>query len=102
MYRQGDVLIIPVKSIPESAAEMQRDNGRVILAYGEVTGHAHAIKHTSAVMLADNDNRYLRLVEEVPLIHEEHNTINLPAGNYRIVIQREWSLEDGMIRPVLD
>ena len=42
-YRQGDVLIVPVRSMPGGMARRERDGGRIVLAYGEVTGHAHAI-----------------------------------------------------------
>lgn len=42
--RQGDVLLIPVASIPETAVELQPEPDRpIILAYGEATGHAHSI-----------------------------------------------------------
>jgi hypothetical protein len=53
MYRQGDVLIIPVESIPERLDAIDRDDGRVVLAHGEVTGHAHAIKAEGAVLFRD-------------------------------------------------
>src|SRR5258708_19796990 len=43
LYRQGDVLIIPVEWIPEKLDPVDRENGRVVLAHGEVTGHAPAI-----------------------------------------------------------
>ena len=43
MFRQGDVLIIPVAKLPDCLEPMKRERGRVILAHGEVTGHAHAI-----------------------------------------------------------
>ncbi|HKD30375.1 MAG TPA: hypothetical protein VKC66_31265 [Xanthobacteraceae bacterium] len=36
MYRQGDVLIIPVRSIPEKLDPIDRKDGRVVLAHGEV------------------------------------------------------------------
>jgi hypothetical protein len=39
MYRQGDVLIIPVAGIPDDSEPIARENGRIILAHGEVTGH---------------------------------------------------------------
>jgi hypothetical protein len=42
-YRQGDVLIERIAKMPTSTTPVARDAGRVILAYGEVTGHAHAI-----------------------------------------------------------
>lgn len=42
--RQGDVLLVPVTSIPATAKEVTPDNGLpIILAYGETTGHAHGI-----------------------------------------------------------
>lgn len=40
-YRQGDVLIERVDSFPANLTKVARDGDRVILAYGEVTGHAH-------------------------------------------------------------
>lgn len=42
--RQGDVLLIPVKSLPKDCKPIQPEAGRrFVLAHGEVTGHAHAI-----------------------------------------------------------
>lgn len=100
--RQGDVLLVPVTSIPAAVSEVPRDRGRVILAYGEVTGHAHAIAAPEATLLTTADNeRFLRLVGAVDLVHEEHATIAVAPGQYRVVIHREWT--DAMAaRPVLD
>jgi len=41
--RQGDIFIKRVPALPTDLAELPREGGRVILAHGEVTGHAHAI-----------------------------------------------------------
>lgn len=41
--RQGDVLLTPVQSLPAGCVEVPNDRNRIVLAYGEVTGHAHAI-----------------------------------------------------------
>ena len=44
MYRQGDVLIVPLTGeAPEEADEQAREDGRIVLAHGEAIGHAHAI-----------------------------------------------------------
>src|SRR5206468_2136597 len=43
IYRQGDVLIQRVACIPASTAPVERVDGRIILAEGELTGHHHAI-----------------------------------------------------------
>src|SRR5207244_3151024 len=50
IYRQGDVLILRVETPPATGALIARDTGRVVLAYGEVTGHSHAIKSKYAKM----------------------------------------------------
>jgi hypothetical protein len=97
IYRQGDVLIRRVDSIPTGAKLVKRDEGRIVLAYGEVTGHAHAIMDREAELLTvpDVDARFLRIMASsgVELRHEEHATIKLPAGNYEIVQQREYTPE---------
>lgn len=93
--RQGDVFLIPVGSIPDGTAEVARDNGRVVLAYGEVTGHSHAIAAPAATLLrTDTDERFLRIVgAPVDLVHEEHTTIEIAPGEYRVVIGREFSAD---------
>jgi hypothetical protein len=96
LYRQGDVLLRAVGAVPASAKPVGRDAGRIILAYGEVTGHAHAIDAPEAeatlVSTAENE-RFLRLMADVDLVHEEHATIHLPRGLYEVILQREWTDE---------
>lgn len=41
--RQGDVQLEPVAALPAGCTEIKPDSNRIVLAYGEVTGHAHAI-----------------------------------------------------------
>lgn len=104
--RQGDVLLRRVESIPETAkvAEKkdQAGNDRIVLAYGEVTGHAHAIHDLDVVdvFVTGEGVMYLQVKEEAKLQHEEHGTIALPPGNYERTIQREYSPE--AIRDVRD
>jgi hypothetical protein len=101
MYRQGDVLVVPVKGIPARAKPVGRDRGRIILAHGEATGHAHAIVSDEAELLAAGEGRYLRVRGAgATLSHEEHRAIPLPPGEYRVVIQREYRPEGE--RRVLD
>src|SRR5689334_10760214 len=99
MYRQGDVLLIPINNLPVEAIEEKREE-RIVLAYGEVTGHAHAIHTKSAKTFVANDNRYLRVVESTVLQHEEHDPIKLPSGDYKVLIQKEYTPEE--IRNVAD
>ena len=96
MYRQGDVLLIRVDDIDTTAPQQRDTAGRIVLAYGEVTGHAHAI-HDHGVTLYGTDlaERFLEVLTEggAILSHEEHGPIQLPEGNYRVVRQREWAPE---------
>lgn len=102
VYRQGDVLLKQVRSIPADATKTEIKD-RVVLAFGEVTGHAHAIEELESVevFVKADGTMYLKVSKDgADLRHEEHGTITLPAGNYERVLQREYSPE--AIRNVQD
>lgn len=89
-YRQGDVLIIGIAAIPKDAKCQKRD-GRIVLAHGDVTGHAHAIHDTHVKLLQRGDQVFLRIDgKPAELRHEEHSTIALPPGKYEVRRQREY------------
>jgi hypothetical protein len=93
MFRQGDVLLREVKSIPKTAKREKR-TGPIVLALGEVTGHKHQILDPDVEVFVKSDGTmYLKVDGEAALQHEEHGTIVLPAGNYERVQQREYSPE---------
>jgi hypothetical protein len=104
MYRQGDVLIIPVQSIPENLEPIERKGGRAVLAHGEATGHAHAIAAAGAALFRDAELAaiFMTVSEEAPvaLMHDEHGTIMIPPGKFRVVRQREYV--PGAVRYVAD
>jgi hypothetical protein len=96
----------------EKGNEIPRDGGRVVLAYGEVTGHAHAITSKSATLhapkgadVSDADalrmgTRILSARASVALTHEEHSRIDVPRGEWGVRIQRQY--DEGVSRPVED
>lgn len=107
LYRQGDVLVIPVDTIPTDGTKpVGREHGKVILAHGEVTGHHHAIVDDDADLVtteqADELRMWLNITASGPvaLTHQEHDTIMLPPGQYEVRRQREYTPE--RIVPVLD
>ena len=62
-----------------------------------MTGHAHAIAapDAEATLLSVSENeRFLRIVAAVDLVHEEHATIHLPPGSYAVIRQRVWTDAD--------
>ena len=99
LIRQGDVLLIPTDRIPANTTPVPRDAGRVILAYGEATGHAHAIDHDDAQLVTTEQAGELRMwlqvtaAEPVALVHDEHDTLMVPPGLYERRIQREYTPE---------
>jgi hypothetical protein len=94
--RQGDVFLEKIEDVTEAELgdRLPRDKGRVVLAYGEATGHAHAIEGQGAILFAGkaaNADRFLRVLRPVSLLHEEHAKIALEPGLYRVRRQVEWS-----------
>lgn len=87
--RQGDVLLFPVAKLPKGAVEVTPDKGDVILAFGEVTGHAHRIQAPSARVFDFGAERYIQILEKTALTHEEHTAIMLDKGIYRQAFQHE-------------
>ncbi len=98
MWRQGDVFIAAVPSIPAAA----QPRPHCVLAEGEVTGHSHRIKETGAArMFAHAGSLYLEVTATLATVaHEEHGPITLRRGTYRVWQQREYSPE--AIRTVRD
>jgi hypothetical protein len=96
-YRHGDVLIEQVSSLPRIREKLPH----TILAHGEVTGHSHRIKEPGAELFQTPEGFFLHVVAKpVSVVHEEHQTITLAPGYYRIWRQREYSPEE--IRIVRD
>ena len=105
-YRQGDVLIERVGKILSTAIR-QPTLPRIVLAHGEATGHHHALETSEPVdwwKEEDKDDRnrrlagltgklYFSLPTGGTVTHQEHDSIVLPAGNYRVSRQREYSPE---------
>jgi hypothetical protein len=97
LYRQGDILLRRVDTLPAAATVVARRGRRIVIAEGETTGHAHAIDAPpdEATLLTTAENaRFLRLTSVVELRHEEHAPIALAPGIYEVIQQREWTDAD--------
>lgn len=97
-YRHGDVMLEQVGALPE---HVQPQKGTT-LAHGEVTGHAHRFAEPASVQLyrALDGLLYVKVLEPADLTHEEHKTLTIPPGIYRVWQQREYTPEQ--IRRVVD
>ncbi len=96
MYRQGDVLLVPVTGVSRRSNGMKnvrkkRSEG-VILAAGEATGHHHRVREVGVSEYRKGDKRYLFTGSAGGTItHEEHDPIKLPKNSvFEIVQQREY------------
>ena len=116
IWAQGDILIEKVADAdgkpigPAGSGQFGIDpDGSSVLARGEVTGHRHRFMMGAAITMFRDDG----LARDVPselyighvkvgasgadLVHEEHDTIALPPGCYRIRRQREWTAEQARV-----
>lgn len=110
--RQGDVQLQPVAALPHGCKELPPEGNRIVLAHGEVTGHAHAIydhiatpgaadeiaeaaieraKSKARLWAAPDGSRYLEVTEAVTLRHEEHTAHTLHPGVYHLPTQVEYT-----------
>jgi hypothetical protein len=102
LYAQGDIILELVEDLTPLSLLPRDPDGAVVLARGELTGHRHAFYGRGVALFRDD-----ALARDVPaglyvghvkvsapsadLRHEEHATISLPAGTYRIRRQQEWA-----------
>ena len=108
-FFQGDVCIESVEPTPPRGSLVApASDGAIVLAEGEATGHRHAFYGDNVTLFRDDG-----LARDIPaklyvghisiegdsaeLKHEEHDTIVLPKGTYRIRLQREF--EDTSVGP---
>ena len=114
--RQGDVLLLQVVALPSQCTVLPVEGNRLLLAFGEMTGHAHAIYDhcadapitaenasdlaTAAIARAQakarlwnspNGDRYLEVTATVTLQHEEHTQHQIPPGIYHLPRQVEYT-----------
>ena len=104
MLRQGDVLVVPVKSIPKDLSIVEPENGRLILARGEATGHHHSLALSNRVTMFRDDasggQLYVQADAPVLLEHQEHTALTITPGLYKVIIQR--TVQSGLARRVAD
>jgi len=116
MYRQGDVLIEKIPEIPDREVVTES-----LLIRGEGRNHGHFIVGSDLTISRANNNeltegggiitQYLELKQEAELRHllidsghwtNEHDTIHIPPGKYRVIKQREYNPYAKAIRAVRD
>lgn len=102
---QGDVPFHPYKG--KIIGEFTKHNGSVVLALGEQTGHKHIIsvpnvEDMTIYRLADG-GWIVDLRGMATVTHEEHGSITIAPGLYRVGKEREVDhFADSVVRQVVD
>jgi len=89
IYWQGDIVFVPVDGLPKEEKTEVKDR---ILARGEITGHTHAVRQgAEAMVYMMGTQMYLHALRPVEIDHQEHGTITLPIGYFKIQRQAEYT-----------
>lgn len=96
IIRQGDVFLKKVEkvAVKPTGKKVEPQNGRLILAFGEATGHHHSVPADVCEMYEDEKATMLVVNAPTTLDHQEHATIEINPGVYWVVRQREWTDND--------
>ena len=106
--RQGDVYLIRDEPF-WPCSTVRPENGRHVLAHGEHTGHHHSFAGSDQIELLreaagapGSGGVYLEVKPGAPALleHQEHGSIAVAPGTYRVLRQRQYTL--GMAQRVLD
>lgn len=101
--RHGDVNLAPFTG--EIKGQEIKHKGQMILALGEVTGHAHrlTVKNPEDMEIFETVyGRIIRLKSEGILSHEEHKSITVPVGDYVQKMEQEMDWFQNVARQVVD
>lgn len=92
-FRQGDVAFRKVSKLPEGLKKMDLVNNRVIVGFGETSGHTHGFEQGAAATLYANEDgskRYVSLEKPADLVHDEHTSISFEPGVFEVIQQKEY------------
>lgn len=94
--RQGDVCLQKIDALPVGCVAVETEKNRIVLAYGEMTGHSHAIYEDidQVKVWAINKVKYLEVMATVMLKHEEHSAATIEPGIYKLPVQVEYTPEE--------
>lgn len=105
---QGDILIIPVDTIPAGVKAGVVKGSNFVIAHSE-TGHDHVIDRARAEVYEAADDQFIAYIRtlgdgaEIKHLrdHDTHETVTLePNKTYQVRRQREYTPEG--FRPALD
>jgi hypothetical protein len=100
-FGHGDVLFEKIDSLPQGLVNLNTN----VVQEGEHTGHAHRLTSGEYEVLQHPETKvkYLRVITEARISHEEHKTQELPGNHiFRIGIMKEFDYDSMEQRQVVD
>ncbi len=96
--QQGDVGLERVANVPKDAT---RKEGRTV-AYGEATGHHHTFVEDTVELYEKDGVLYVNAPEGGTLTHQEHGTIEVEPGVWRMKPVHEYDYDTEERKRVID
>lgn len=94
-YRHGDLFVYQTDRPNLRLVKQFVEDNEVTLLRGEATGHNHKLIGDFTLFRSNDKSEegmgYFEVHTKANLDHEEHGVIDLPAGFYAIVRQREYT-----------
>lgn len=103
-YQQGDVVMIKIEGKPNDAKALTNGTEAVVVQEGEHTGHAHRfLTHGGNVqMFGSGDTKFLSVLGDSTITHEEHLPITIEQGDYEVRIVRQKDPFSKVVSRVID
>jgi hypothetical protein len=97
--RHGDIILTPITGeLPETLKAVRG----TALATGTATGHSHRFAPAAHAKLYDSGDGVLilRVAKAVKVSHEEHETVTLGEGDWRVTHKRQYDAANGWVNVV--
>lgn len=102
IFRHGEIVLKSINKMPNG--KMSKHN-EFIVAHSE-TGHHHILKSDTKFDVLEKTMLYIRLYEPAKLTHKKsidfHRTLDIPAGDYKVIPKVEYNPFEQIIQAVRD
>lgn len=97
IHVHGDVILERIDKLPNKKLKKKKN---LIVREGEFSGHAHRL--SGGTILLDREQMFLEIVEKTKISHEEHKTIEIEPGIYKVRDEVEYDYFTEQIEEVQD
>lgn len=102
IFRHGEILLVPVSKLPKGKVSKHKE---FIVGHSE-TSHHHVLESETKFDVLDKAQLYIRLFQPAKLTHKKsvdfHRTLDIPAGDYKVIPKQEYNPFEQIIQTVRD